>query len=59
MLKTDTNKNKVTVSIETTSEFDVKELIKDRIEKAIQQEVNQCSKDYFRNIKATVNLNLD
>lgn len=59
MLKTENTKNKLTVSIETTSEFDVKELVRERIEKALQVEVNQCSKDFFRNIKATVTLNLD
>lgn len=57
MLKTDNNK--IIVSVETTAECDVKEKVKERIEKVLQEEVNQCSKDYFRSIKATVSLNLN
>ena len=57
MLKTDNNK--INVSVETTAECDVREIIKEKIEKVLQDVVNQCSKEYYRNIKATVTLNLD
>ena len=35
----------------TSTECDVRAEITNRIERAIQEEVNKCSKDYFRNIK--------
>lgn len=57
MLKTENNK--IMIQLETTSECDVKEQIKDRIEKTLQEEINQCSKDYFRNIKIAITLNLE
>lgn len=38
-------------TVETSTDCDVRAEITKRIETAIQEEVNKCSKDYFRNIK--------
>lgn len=47
------------ITLETTAGADVKELIKGRIEGALQKEIDNCSKEYFRTIQATVNITLD
>lgn len=39
------------IRLETTAEHDVNELIKERVSKAVQEEVDKCSKEYFRTIK--------
>lgn len=54
-----TTKNKVTVEIKTGEDFCVQDLIKAKVETALQEVVNQCSKEYYRNIEATVTLNLE
>lgn len=51
-IKTGTEFEKATV--ETTSEFDVKQSIRERLVKVLQEEVNKCSKEYYRTIKATL-----
>lgn len=56
--KTINTPNKLTVSIETSSDCNVNEAIKDSIEKALQESINKLSKDYFRTIKATVDVEI-
>ncbi len=38
-------------SVETSSDLDVANLVKEKVECAIKKQVDECSKDYFRNIK--------
>lgn len=52
-------KNKVTVAIKTGEDFCVQDLIQARVTQAVQKEVDQCSKDYFRNIEAKIDLTLE
>lgn len=56
---TNTAKNKVKTTVETASECDVVTKIQETVEKALQEAINQCSKDYFRNIKAVVNIDIN
>ena len=49
----------VSVNIETASEFNVAEQVKERVEKALQQIVNDCSTEFYRNIKAEVKITLE
>lgn len=49
----------VSVNIETTSEFNVSEQVKNRVEKALQQVVNECSTEFYRNIKADIKITLE
>lgn len=51
-------KNEV-IRLETKAEHDVNELIKERVAKAVQEEVDKCSKEYFRNIKVGLQIDLD
>ena len=55
------SKNSLTVSvnIETVSEFNVSEQVKNRVEKALQQVVNECSTEFYRNIKADIKITLE
>lgn len=48
-----------TATVETSTEFDVKEAIRARIEKAIQAEVDLCSKEYFRAIRVEADIFAD
>lgn len=49
----------VSVNIETTSEFNVAEQVKNRVEKALQQIVDECSTEFYRNIKADIKITLE
>lgn len=49
----------VSVNIETASEFNVAEQVKNRVEKALQQIVNECSTEFYRNIKADIKITLE
>ena len=49
----------VSVNIETASEFNVSEQVKNRVEKALQQVVNECSTEFYRNIKADIKNTLE
>lgn len=49
----------VSVNIETASEFNVSEQVKNRVEKALQQVVNECSTEFYRNIKADIKITLE
>lgn len=56
-----TNKSGLAVSInlETASEFNVAEQVKNRVEKVLQQVVNECSTEFYRNIKAEIKITLE
>lgn len=49
----------VSVNIETSTEFNVVEQVKNRVEKALQQIVNECSTEFYRNIKADIKITLE
>lgn len=49
----------VSVNIETAGEFNVSEQIKNRVEKVLQQVINDCSTEFYRNIKAEVKIILE
>lgn len=46
-------------SVKTALEFDVKETITKRVEEAINEEVNKCSKDYHRNLDVLFTVVMD
>ena len=50
---------KKVIQLETTAEHDVKELIAQRVEKAVQEVVDKCSKDYFRTIKVSIDVEVE
>ncbi len=49
----------VSINLETASEFNVAEQVKNRVEKALQQVVNECSTEFYRNIKAEIKITLE
>lgn len=49
----------VSVNVETDTEFKVSEEVKNRVEKALQQVVNECSTEFYRNIKTEVKITLE
>lgn len=46
-------------SVKTSLEFDVKETITKRVEEAINEEVNKCSKDFHRNLDVLFTVVMD
>lgn len=58
-MKIKTGTKFVTATVETSTECNVKEEIKARIEKAIQDEVNLCSKEYYRTIRVEADIFAD
>lgn len=50
--------NTVSVIVETSTECDVNNMVKERVEKAIQNVVDQCSKEFYRSITVETNINL-
>lgn len=38
------------VTVETSADVNVNEIVKERIENAIKEEVDKCSKEYYRTI---------
>ena len=49
-------KKSIKTIVKTESELDVKEMITRRIEKAIQEEINKCSQEYYRNVEVNIEL---
>lgn len=43
--------NSKETSVSTSLEYDVNYIINERIEKAIQSEIEKCSNEFYRNIK--------
>lgn len=50
---------KNTVTVKTESEFDVNDVIKGEIQKAVQEVTNKCSKEYFRSITVDLNVKIN
>ena len=50
---------KNTVTVKTESEFDVNDVIKGEIQKAVQEVTNKCSKGDFRSITVDLNVKIN
>ena len=53
------SKKQLIVEVATTAESDVKEILKNKVTEEIQKVLDDCSKDYFRTVKATVALEIE
>lgn len=49
----------VMTTVETSSDLDVNNLVKEAVEEAIKGAVDECSKKYFRNIKVDFSLDIN
>lgn len=48
----------VFTTVSTPADLDVKEIVKDEVNKAIEQSISECSKKYYRTITVDYNVRI-
>ncbi len=49
-------KEALLISVDTNTNFEVAEQVRTAVEKALQQVLNDCSTEFYRNIKAEIKI---